>query len=420
MVIRQLQEENQLEKERRQELEDGYVQKKNERDVEIVTLTTEIEELKNENSHIKVELANVNRAANDLKAERSAKNKVLKQLQEDVKSYKEKYEESVQSLGDLQRSHRNLNAMVERFLESPAANDRAQQQSPCVQTTVQQPTPSSAANNRTQQQGPHVETSEQQRVAPPLDKHEGECTSMCEKKRQVRIQKPEEGNHHPALAVTLPNSDVQHDENQRGEPKDWGSRMEKTTPEDTIEDYGYNNDVDGNDETQTMSRVYLGNIPPNFTEGDIKDIFGHYINHVNDITITKVVKGGRQRSLYAMINTPKENEEDLLSFNGLTVLGNQIVVEIARKPPGQLQRKTHQKMKKDCRFYLQGRCTKPNCSYEHREPCKFFKKGSCKFKDSCKYAHLSKRDSREKMEGNDILSTVLKALLPQLTAVSRN
>jgi hypothetical protein len=129
-----------------------------------------------------------------------------------------------------------------------------------------------------------------------------------------------------------------------------------------------------------------------------------------------------------MIDAEKEHEQDFLNFNGLQVEGKQIVVEIARRPPGPRRNgDRHNVVGKgkgnntQCRFFLQGRCTKPNCAYEHREQCKFFKNGSCKFKNNCRFAHISKRDNNGgKVEGSDILSTILKTLFPQLATVSKD
>ena len=49
-----------------------------------------------------------------------------------------------------------------------------------------------------------------------------------------------------------------------------------------------------------------------------------------------------------------------------------------------------------CRYFKEQKCSKINCPYKHDKTikqCKFFKMGTCKFNDQCKFKHI--RDTGE-------------------------
>ena len=162
-------------------------------------------------------------------------------------------------------------------------------------------------------------------------------------------------------------------------------------------------------------------------ENDIKELFGHYIQAESDITVTKEVRKGKERSLFATIQIKEEDKTDILEYNGMNVNDKQIVVEETKRNMNQHGNARHEKDDKDketpqCRFYLQGRCNKPNdCAFEHRPACKFYERnGRCRFGETCKFAHINKGTSRQGGgNNNDILSVLIKALAPQLSRNSR-
>ena len=209
--------------------------------------------------------------------------------------------------------------------------------------------------------------------------------------------------------------------------KTWGSRMEDENGEDSEEEETHTK------QQRSRSLIYVGNIPPYYQVEDLCNIFGIYIKDPRDVSITKQVHKGKEISLYAIINIDEEDATEILNFNNLTVGGKQIVIERARKNPngkegakendGAYEKKKTRKDRKgnniQCKFYLQGRCTKQQCEYEHRDPCKFYAKGHCKYFENCKYAHfISKNNGKPQMGGNDLLSAILKAIVPQLSDLS--
>ena len=414
-IIKQLQEEatGNTEHWRRQEenwqaQHDSYVQKSNENAVEIQVLSNTIQERNltvAELNKTLQELTSAKDAADksiqELKSDRSAKTKQITQLQQHTAKYKKLYEEEIEAGHLLKRTANNLNALVERFLTSPGneTKDSSPQVSEARSSLADglnlsndgippQPIMNEARSDPVEQQI---------NVPPPTAQRNGGSGTI--KKTTTRES---------SVQFNIPDTSV------------WGDElMDENVPPTYPPEY------DAREQRQ-KARIYIGNIPPNMKESDVTEIFGHYIADESDITITKEVKRGREKSLYAMVVVKQDDVSEILNFNGMMVHDKQIVVEESKQKPCEHANKKKKPEKEDedepttkpqCKFYLQGRCNKGDeCEFEHRKPCNNYNKnGRCKFGEECRFAHINK-NKRNRGGNNDLLSELLiKALAPQLS-----
>ena len=133
--------------------------------------------------------------------------------------------------------------------------------------------------------------------------------------------------------------------------------------------------------------------------------------------------------MYAIVRVSECDKDEVLAFDGTTVRGKQLVVEMARKSKYTRNSKddtrdndnddTNDRSKPTCTFYLEGRCNKPKgqCRFAHPKRCSFHAKGKhCKFGDDCKFAHIEEKKPPKKQEDGSValLTTFLQALgMPQ-------
>ena len=127
--------------------------------------------------------------------------------------------------------------------------------------------------------------------------------------------------------------------------------------------------------------------------------------------------------MYAIMQVKENDKEEVLAFDGTSVNGRQIVVELARKSKYLKDAKDdggedeeEEKSKTTCKFYLEGRCNKPKgqCRFAHPKPCLFHSQGKhCKFGEKCKFAHITNKNSIGKGQRDGsvaLLTTFLQAL----------
>ena len=160
--------------------------------------------------------------------------------------------------------------------------------------------------------------------------------------------------------------------------------------------------------------------------------FGSYVSGLNDIELTRqVLKSGKERSSYAIVSVDENDLEEVLAFDGTTAGGRQIVVErtksSTRTPHPTGNEDEEETAKITCKFYLQGRCSKPKgqCRFNHPKPCSYYSKNrKCRFGETCKFAHIGNRNNINKGQGDGsvaLLTTFLQALgLPQLSIHNRS
>ena len=122
--------------------------------------------------------------------------------------------------------------------------------------------------------------------------------------------------------------------------------------------------------------IYMGNIPPNTREEDVKSFFGEYVLDIKGITVTRKIIRNKERSMYATVKISESDKDEVLQLNGVLLSGKQVVIEESQRP--KKQGNQHQdngddddgeeeKSETVCRFYLQGRCNKPQgkCRFKH-------------------------------------------------------
>ena len=181
-------------------------------------------------------------------------------------------------------------------------------------------------------------------------------------------------------------------------------------------------DLDNEHEERDHVKIYVGNIPHDYTPLKIKTLFGYLIEDVSKVSITKEMRNNVERSMFAILDVERENQDDLLRFNGVNVANKQLVVEVAKRPPGAGKKRQRNEEEnrnnqdgtenRECRFYLRGKCNKgKNCKFVHKPPCNFYAKGKCRFQDECKYAHIQPNNNREQDNG-DLISNLIRVMAP--------
>ena len=159
------------------------------------------------------------------------------------------------------------------------------------------------------------------------------------------------------------------------------------------------------------------------------NIFGELVD-IQNITIHTGTRAGKTVSLYAIMKADDQNEDDILKFNGIDAGGRSLVVEKAKERDEsntdgenrrQSQRKTSHShdQRRVCRFYIKGTCNRDNCRYDHPEMCRNFQNtGQCRFGQNCRFVHIHRNSNHNSLgkhhQGADILTKVLRALVPQL------
>ena len=388
---------------------DSYVMKTNEAAAEIQTMATSIEERN-------MSIDNLNKNINELKSDRAAKARQIKQLQDHCSKYKTMYEEECEERNLLKRTNSNLNSLVERFLLTSPTVDT--QQNETRENPAVEPSQANGRNEASDEQTDDNRNAEQHETV-------GEADASA---RSNVNEHPETESGNPA---TLLGGNGGSNANQvNTELRGVSFDPQRTIWGDTIEERESNPSPQMQQQSERkMAKIYIGNIPYYTKESNLKDLFGHYIADERDIMITKEVRRGQERSLYATVDIKEDDVSEILNFNGLNVSGQQIVVEVAKQHTKHGARsqvtpnnKEDGKEKRQCRFYLQGRCNKNDeCDFEHRKPCTFYERnGRCKFGESCRFAHIGKGGGKRKDGGNELLSAFLRALAPQLSKFGLN
>ena len=322
-------------------------------------------------------------------------------------------------LAEWKKSHRNLNALVERYLGIPADSENDENGLPNMKQAgiVTHPTAPKSPSDPIKEQSPSPPTAVA--MVSSVEKPNPSAESQNGSEQRCHGNEPDgkekKGNK---IAKTKSNS----------KPKGWGDEMDEL-------DSGMMTCDDEDQEGQSSCSkclIYMGNIPPNAREEDVKDFFGQYVADVKDVVVTRqIIKNGKEKSLYATVKILEKDKEEVLQLNGVNVAGKQVVVEESRRPKmqrdqdaGENSDDEEEKSETVCKFYLQGRCNKPQgkCRFKHPKPCSFFaNNGHCKFGDQCRFAHITKKNPNNKGQGQGdgsvaLLTTFLQALgLPQFS-----
>ena len=358
------------------------------------------------------------------KQEISNRIKIINKLQEDAQKYKMYYENCHVELAETKRTLRNLNALVERKLSitdeqdvNPKALLNSKQAAIDKKTTAANDKKPAAPVPAAKSMREVTTTASSSKNPNPPTESQPASGSDSEKKESEKDVEKEK------MAATAPKT-----------KPTWGDRMDEQDKKEQSDDDEEN---EGSHSCQKCL-IYMGNIPPNTREEDVKSFFGEYVLDIKDITVTRKIIRNKERSMYATVKISESDKDEVLQLNGVLLSGKQVVIEESQRP--KKQGNQHQddgddddgeeeKSETVCRFYLQGRCNKPQgkCRFKHPKPCSFHANNKhCKFGDQCKFAHITKKNSRGQgqEEGSvALLTTFLQALgLPKfsLNKNSRN
>ena len=320
---------------------------------------------------------------NRFRTERKVLDQNNVRLQHDIIDYKHKYEMSISEMDNIKRNNGSLNSAVETLL-----------------TTMDKQQPKSNANQTLQQVNANMQWGSTIPPPPPVSTLNHEAGS---RKQDDNISLLPSIDEIPMSALTCCDDDdikdkgataTKHPPAVRKKPTESPGTMElKETGQlgnKTEDQRRQVNDESGQISQQNTTKgdkyqeIFIGNLPPDATKEKLQHYFSIYINSVNNIILKET-----RRTRYAICSIKKEDVQEILRFNNITLNGHKITIERAR----QFDNKNDDGQDSAiCTFYLQGRCKHGRLyNFEHPPECRFYAKGRCNRGDACQFAHIEKQ-----------------------------